>query len=79
MLNLLDDRALSETDREKLHRLSRTEDWADEHDWAYATGVVSSVLEVIDVAGREARAGTLRPTAREELKAVLEAHTCEVG
>jgi hypothetical protein len=78
MLHLLDDHVLSEMDREKLYRLSRTEDWTDEHDWAYATGVVSSVLEVIDVAGREARAGTLRPTAREDLKAVLEAHTCEV-
>ena len=79
MLHLLDSHALSEMDREKLCRLSRTEDWADEHDWAYATGVVSSVLEVIDVAGREARAGgTLRPTAREDLKAVLEAHTCQV-
>jgi hypothetical protein len=77
MLHLLDDHALSEMDREKLYRLARTEDWADEHDWAYATGIVSSVLEVIDVAGREARAGTLRPTAREDLKAVLEHRTGE--
>jgi hypothetical protein len=78
MLHLLDSHALSEMDREKLCRLSRTDDWADDHDWAYARGVVSSVLEVIDVAGREARAGgSIRPTAREDLKAVLAEHTCE--
>jgi hypothetical protein len=79
MLHLLDSHHISEMDREKLCRLSRTEDWTDDHDWAYAKGIVSSVLEVIDAAGREASAGgTLGPTAREDLKAVLEAHTCEV-
>jgi hypothetical protein len=80
MLHLLESHAVSEIDREKLCRLSRTKDWADDHDWAYAKGVVSSVLEVIDTAGREARAGdSIRPTAREDLKAVLEQHTCEIG
>ena len=80
MLHLLDSHPLSDIDREKLHRLARMEDWADEHDWSYARGVVSSVLEVIDVAGREAKAGgPIRPTAREDLKAVLAEHTCETG
>ena len=80
MLHLLDSHALSEIDREKLCRLARAEDWADDHDWAYARGVVSSVLEVIDLAGHEARVGgSIRPTARDELKAVLAEHTCATG
>ena len=79
LLHLLESHALSELDREKLCRLSRTKDWADDHEWAYARGIVSSVLEVIDTAGREARAGeSIRPTAREDLKAVLEELTCDV-
>lgn len=76
MLQLLNSHQVSANDREKLHRLSRMESWEDEPDWAYAKGVVSSVLEVIDTAGREALTGAaLGPTARDDLKAVLEQHT----
>jgi hypothetical protein len=77
LVGLLETDGLTDSDRESLCQLARTDDWGSSNAWSYAKGNVMNVLDVIDSAGREgATDETLTATAVDDLKAILEQQTC---
>jgi hypothetical protein len=77
LVGLLETDELTDSDRESLCQLARTDDWSSSNAWSYAKGHVMSVLNVIDSAGREGLDDeTLEVSVVADLKAVLEQQTC---
>lgn len=71
---------LTDADRAALCKLARSDSWGTDPEWAYASGAVLSFLDLIGSAAREAlNNAELGDSTVDDLKAILEQHTCARG